>query len=173
MWWGDSNKCAHFSLSLKSSCHESINQSANLRFKRLLSFSFLKDLSTSKNAQTNRSREDTLPNIKVNLLCQIHIEESTEDFMRFHCQGHEARDLDQWSETCLSVGRTQSLFLYVAEPEVCLWVHIRFSKWAHVSMHFPSIIFMNEIKWRNFRRWKKALKEINPINLRAVHVITF
>lgn len=37
----------------------------------------LKDLSTSKNVQTTWSREDTLLNIKVNLLRQIHIKENT------------------------------------------------------------------------------------------------
>lgn len=103
-------------LSLQSSCHESIIKSAHMQLKRLPSVSFLKDLSTSKNVQTTWSWGDALLNIKVNLLRQIHIKENTEDFMRFHWQGHEAGDPSQWRETCLPEGQAQPLFLYFAEP---------------------------------------------------------
>lgn len=36
--------------------------------------------------------------------------------MAFHCQGHEAGDPGQRSETCLPEGQTQSLSLSSAEP---------------------------------------------------------
>lgn len=40
--------------------------------------------------------------------------------MRFRCQGHEAGEPGQWSETRLSEGSTQSLSLYEAESEALL-----------------------------------------------------